>query len=215
MLVLRTNARDFAARLRSFVGSGEASPEVARAVAGIVADVRRRGDAAVLDCTAKFDRVKLTAAGMRIPPAELARAARALPAAKRRAFEEAARCVLDFHRRTLPKSWTARNPHGATVGERHLPIRRCGLYVPGGQVPLVSTVLMTALPAQVAGVPEVCACTPPGPDGRINPDILAALHLCGIREVYAVGGAQAVAALAFGTRTVGAVDKVFGPGSAV
>ncbi|MBM3825416.1 MAG: histidinol dehydrogenase [Verrucomicrobia bacterium] len=214
MLVLRANARDFSARLRSFVGSGDASSEVGRAVAGIVADVRRRGDAAVLDCTAKFDRVKLTAAGMRIPPAELARAARALPAAKRRAFEEAARCVLDFHRRTLPMSWTARNPHGATVGERHLPIRRCGLYVPGGQVPLVSTVLMTALPAKVAGVPEVCACTPPGPDGRINPDILAALHLCGVREVYAVGGAQAVAALAFGTRTVRAVDKVFGPGNA-
>ena len=214
MQVLRANDRDFAARLKAFVGGGEASPEVGRAVAGIIGEVRRRGDAAVLAFTAKFDRVKLTAKALRVPPAELARAARALPAAKRRAFAEAARCVLDFHRRTLPKSWTARNPHGATVGERHLPIRRCGLYVPGGQVPLVSTVLMTALPAKVAGVPEVCACTPPGPDGRINADILAALHLCGVREVYAVGGAQAVAALAFGTRTIPAVDKVFGPGNA-
>jgi histidinol dehydrogenase len=100
------------------------------------------------------------------------------------------------------------------VGERHHAIRRCGLYVPGGQVPLVSTVLMTALPAKVAGVPEVCACTPPGPDGKINPDILAALHLCGVREVYAVGGAQAVAAMALGTRTIAPVDKIFGPGNA-
>ena len=214
MPVLRASAPDFAARLRAFVGGGEAPPDVARSVAAIIGDVRRRGDAAVLACTAKFDRVKLRASDLRVPPAELARAARALPAAKRRAFAEAARCVLDFHRRTLPRSWSARNPHGATVGERHLPIRRCGLYVPGGQVPLVSTVLMTALPAKVAGVPEVCACTPPGPDGRINPDILAALHLCGVREVYAVGGAQAIAALAFGTRTVRAVDKVFGPGNA-
>ena len=103
--------------------------------------------------------------------------------------------------------------HGATVGERHHAIRRCGLYIPGGQVPLVSTVLMTALPAKVAGVPELCACTPPGPDGKINPDILAALYLCGVTEVYAVGGAQAVAAMALGTRTIAPVDKIFGPGN--
>ena len=107
-----------------------------------------------------------------------------------------------------------RSELGATVGERYHPIRRCGLYIPGGQVPLVSTVLMTALPAKVAGVPELCACTPPGPDGRINPDILAALYLCGVKEVYAVGGVQAIAALALGTKSIPAVDKVFGPGNA-
>jgi histidinol dehydrogenase len=213
MTFLRLRAKDFRAQLSAFVGTGEASPDVRDAVAGIIADVKRRGDAAVLACTAKFDRAKLTAAGQRIPVAELRRAAAAFAPAKKKAFDEAAKCVTAFHARTLPKGWTAKNPHGATVGERHHAIRRCGLYIPGGQVPLVSTVLMTALPAKVAGVPELCACTPPGPDGKINPDILAALYLCGVTEVYAVGGAQAVAAMALGTRTIAPVDKIFGPGN--
>ncbi len=214
MPLLRFTAKDFRRRLRAFVGSGEAAPDVRAAVAAIVADVKARGDAAVLEYTAKFDRAKLTARRLRVPAKELAQAAARLDPAKRRALAEAARCVTAFHARTLPGGWTAKNPHGAMVGERHHAIRRCGLYVPGGQVPLVSTVLMTALPAKVAGVPEVCACTPPGPDGKINPDILAALHLCGVREVYAVGGAQAVAAMALGTRTIAPVDKIFGPGNA-
>jgi histidinol dehydrogenase len=213
MTFLRLRAKDFRAQLSAFVGTGEASPDVREAVAGIIADVKRRGDAAVLAYTAKFDRAKLTAAGQRIPVAELRRAAAAFAPAKKKAFDEAAKCVTAFHARTLPKGWTAKNPHGATVGERHHAIRRCGLYIPGGQVPLVSTVLMTALPAKVAGVPELCACTPPGPDGKINPDILAALYLCGVTEVYAVGGAQAVAAMALGTRTIAPVDKIFGPGN--
>ena len=214
MPVLQAHAADFLPRLRAFVGNGEASADVRTAVAGIIADIRARGDAAVLAYTEKFDRAKLTAAKLRIPEARLKQAAKQLAPAKRKAFNEAARCVTDFHRRTLPKGWSAKNPHGATVGERHHAIRRCGLYIPGGQVPLVSTVLMTALPAKVAGVPELCACTPPGPDGQINPDILAALYLCGVREVYAIGGVQAVAAMALGTSTVTPVDKVFGPGNA-
>ena len=213
MTFLRLRAKDFRAQLGAFVGTGEAAPDVRAAVAGIIADVKKRGDAAVLAYTAKFDRAKLTAARLRIPLAELRRAAAGLDPAKKKAFDEAAKCVTAFHARTLPKGWTAKNPHGATVGERHHAIRRCGLYIPGGQVPLVSTVLMTALPAKVAGVPELCACTPPGPDGRINPDILAALYLCGVTEVYAVGGAQAVAAMALGTRTIAPVDKIFGPGN--
>ena len=213
MTFLRLRAKDFRAQLGAFVGTGEASPDVRDAVAGIIADVKRRGDAAVLAYTAKFDRAKLTAARQRIPLAELRRAAASFAPAKKKAFDEAAKCVTAFHARTLPKGWTAPNPHGATVGERHHAIRRCGLYIPGGQVPLVSTVLMTALPAKVAGVPELCACTPPGPDGKINPDILAALYLCGVTEVYAVGGAQAVAAMALGTRTIAPVDKIFGPGN--
>lgn len=214
MTLLRASDRDFRRRLQAFVGAGEAAPDVRAAVAAIIAEVKTRGDLAVLDYTAKFDHAKLTVRQLRIPPKELARAAAAFAPAKRKAFDEAAKCVTAFHARTLPKGWTAKNPHGATVGERHHAIRRCGLYIPGGQVPLVSTVLMTALPAKVAGVPEICACTPPGPDGRINPDILAALHLCGVTEVYAVGGAQAVAAMALGTGTVAPVDKIFGPGNA-
>jgi histidinol dehydrogenase len=214
MTFLRLRAKDFRAQLGAFVGTGEADPDVRTAVAGIIADVKRRGDTAVLACTAKFDRVKLTAAQMRVPLKDLKKAADSFDPAKKKAFDEAAKCVTAFHARTLPRGWTARNPHGATVGERHHAIRRCGLYIPGGQVPLVSTVLMTALPAKVAGVPELCACTPPGPDGKINPDILAALYLCGVREVYAVGGAQAVAAMALGTAMIAPVDKIFGPGNA-
>lgn len=214
MTFLRLRAKDFRAQLGAFVGTGEADPDVRAAVAGIIADVKRRGDTAVLACTAKFDRVKLTAAQMRVPLKDLKKAADSFDPAKKKAFDEAAKCVTAFHARTLPRGWTARNPHGATVGERHHAIRRCGLYIPGGQVPLVSTVLMTALPAKVAGVPELCACTPPGPDGKINPDILAALYLCGVREVYAVGGAQAVAAMALGTAMITPVDKIFGPGNA-
>ena len=213
MTFLRLRAKDFRAQLGAFVGTGEADPDVRAAVAGLIADVKRRGDTAVLACTAKFDRVKLTAAQMRVPLKDLKKAADSFNPAKKKAFDEAAKCVTAFHARTLPRGWTARNPHGATVGERHHAIRRCGLYIPGGQVPLVSTVLMTALPAKVAGVPELCACTPPGPDGKINPDILAALYLCGVREVYAVGGAQAVAAMALGTAMIAPVDKIFGPGN--
>jgi len=214
MPVLRASDKDFTARLRAFIGNGEAAEDVRAAVAGIIADVKRRGDTAVLYHTAKFDHAKLNVRQLRVPAAQIEQAAARLDPAKRKAFTEAAQCIEDFHRRTLPKGWTAKNPHGATVGERYHAIRRCGLYIPGGQVPLVSTALMTALPAKVAGVPELCACTPPQADGKVNPDILAALHLAGVKEVYAVGGVQAIAALAFGTDSIRAVDKVFGPGNA-
>lgn len=214
MPLLRRSDRGFEARLAAFVGTGEADPATREAVARIIAEVRRRGDAGVLAATRRFDRARLSAGELRIPPARLAAAAKSLSPARRKAIQAAIASVRDFHRRTLPADWTARNPDGAEVGERHLPIRRCGLYIPGGQVPLVSTVVMTAVPAAVAGVPEVAACTPPGPDGSVHPDLLAALHLCGVREVYRIGGAQAVAAMALGTRTVPAVDKVFGPGNA-
>lgn len=214
MPLLRSSDRDFAARLAAFVGTGEADSATRKAAAEIIDDVRRRGDRAVLAATLRFDRARLSAGDLRVPPARLAAAAKALSPERRRAILAAIDSVRDFHRRTLPRDWTARNAHGARVGERHLPIRRCGLYIPGGQVPLVSTVIMTAIPAKVARVPEIVACTPPGPDGSVHPDLLAALHLCGVREVYRIGGVQAVAAMALGTRAVRAVDKVFGPGNA-
>lgn len=214
MPLLRSWERGFDARLRAFVGTGAPEPKVREAVAAVIDDVRRRGDRGVLAATARFDGARLTGARLRIPETELAAAAKALSPERRRAIRAAIASVRDFHRRTLPKGWSARNRHGATVGERHLPIRRCGLYIPGGQVPLVSTVVMTAIPAVVAGVPEVVACTPPGPGGAVHPDLLAALHLCGVREAYRIGGIQAIAAMALGTGTVPAVDKVFGPGNA-
>jgi histidinol dehydrogenase len=149
-----------------------------------------------------------------VPAGELARAAAALPPARRRALRAAHRAVVDFHRRTVPQGWSARNRHGAWVGEKFDPIRRVGLYVPGGQVPLVSTVLMTATLAKLAGCPEIAAFTPAGADGRIAPDLLAALDLVGVTEVYRIGGVQAIGAMAYGTATIPAVDKIFGPGNA-
>jgi len=214
MPVLRASDKDFKSRLKAFIGSGEAAPDIKTAVEQIIADVKVRGDVAVLYHTAKFDHAKLTVRQIRVPLEHLEKAVANLDPAKRKAFEEATRCIEEFHERTVPKGWTAKNPHGAMVGERHHPIRRCGLYIPGGQVPLVSTVLMTAIPAKVAGVPSICACTPPQPDGKINPDILAALYLSGVKEVYAMGGVQAIASMALGTESVAPVDKVFGPGNA-
>jgi histidinol dehydrogenase len=214
MIVLQASDKDFRSKLRAFVGHGEAALDIKNAVAAIIADVKERGDVGVLYQTARFDHAKLNIRQLRVPTAQIVKAAENLAPAKRRAFTEAAHCIEDFHKKTLPKNWSAKNPHGATVGERYHAINRCGLYIPGGQVPLVSTVLMTALPAKVAGVPHLCACTPPQPDGKINPDILAALHLCGVQEVYAVGGVQAIAAMALGTATIPAVDKIFGPGNA-
>ena len=213
MPTLRPSDRDFDSRLANFVGTGEADATTRASVARVIADVGRRGDAAVLAATLRFDRARLSAGKLRISTAELAAAAKALAPERRKAIVAAIASVRDFHRRTLPKDWMSRNLHGAKVGERHLPIRRCGLYIPGGQVPLVSTVVMTAIPAAVAGVPEIVACTPPGPDGSVHPDLLGALHLCGVRDAYRIGGLQAVAAMALGTKTVRPVDKVFGPGN--
>jgi histidinol dehydrogenase len=122
--------------------------------------------------------------------------------------------VRDFNRKTLPGDWSARNRHGGWAGEKFDPIRRVGLYVPGGQVPLVSTVLMTATLAKLAGCPEIAAFTPSGPDGRVAPELLAALQLAGVGEVYRVGGVHAIGAMAYGTETIPAVDKIFGPGNA-
>ena len=122
--------------------------------------------------------------------------------------------MREFNLKTLPEDWSSKNRHGARVGEKFDPIRRVGLYVPGGQVPLVSTVLMTATLARIAGCPEIAAFTPSGPGGRIAPDLLAALQLAGVEEVYRIGGVQAIGAMAYGTRTIPAVDKIFGPGNA-
>jgi histidinol dehydrogenase len=122
--------------------------------------------------------------------------------------------IVAFNRKSLPKDWFGKNRQGAGVGECFHPIRRVGLYVPGGQVPLVSTVLMTATLAKIAGCPEIAVCTPSDSSGKVAPGLLAALHLVGIEEVYRVGGVQAIGAMAYGTTTIPAVDKIFGPGNA-
>ncbi len=187
---------------------------VAATVREILEAVSKQGDKAVLRYTAKFDRARLKAADLRVDPEELKAAPKSLTPARRKAIRESIAGVSEFHRRTLPKAWRAKNRHGATVGEEFYPIERAGLYIPGGQVPLVSTVIMSAIPARLAGVPQMVVCTPPQADGSVNPGLLAALHYCGVTEVYKLGGVQAMAALAFGTKTVPRVDKVYGPGNA-
>ena len=214
MLKLESKQKDFRPQLEKFCRSTAQQPEIVQTVAQIIADVRQRGNPALLYYAAKYDHARLTAKQLRITPEQIEKAAKSLDPAMRKALDEASKCVRDFHRKTIPKSWEGANLHGARVGEHFHPIQRCGLYIPGGQVPLVSTVLMTAIPAQLAGVPQIVACTPPNANGQVSPHILAALHHCGVSEIYAVGGVQAIAAMALGTETITPVHKIFGPGNA-
>lgn len=207
-------SKTFASDLAEFCRDAVAPREITDSVAAILADVRQRGDEAVVYYAAKFDGARLRARDLRVAPAEIVAAAKLLPAADRRALVAARDSITAFNRRGLPEDWMAKNPHGAEVGEKFDPIRRVGLYVPGGQVPLVSTVLMTVTLAKIAGCPEVAVFTPSNPEGKIAPSLLAALHLVGVDEVYRVGGVQAIGAMAYGTTTIRAVDKIFGPGNA-
>ncbi len=214
MLSLKFGDKDFPSRLASFCRAAAVPAGMSATVAAILADVKARGDEAVAYYAAKFDGAKLRARDFKVPPAELAAAFRRLPEKDRRALAAARAGIVDFNRRAVPADWTARNRQGGLVGEKFDPIRRVGLYVPGGHSPLVSSVLMTAVLARIAGCPEIAVFTPAKAGGRIAPGLLAALHLAGVTEVYRVGGVQAIGAMAFGTATVPAVDKIFGPGNA-
>jgi histidinol dehydrogenase len=214
MRTLHHASKSFADDLAAFCRGAVVPREIAEAVAAILADVHARGDEAVSYYAAKFDGAKLRGRDFRLKPADLAAAARRLPAAARRALAAAHASIADFNRRGLPQNWTAKNKHGALVGEKFDPIRRVGLYVPGGQVPLVSTVLMTATLAKIAGCPEIAVFTPSNPEGKVADGLLAALHLVGVEEVYRIGGVQAIGTMAYGTTTIPPVDKIFGPGNA-
>jgi histidinol dehydrogenase len=182
-------------------------------VTKIIAAVRRRGDRALIEFGARFDGVKLTPGRLRVRPAEIEAARRALTPAERGALELAARRIREFHRRTLSTSFNYRDASGMRLGQTVRPLTRVGIYVPGGQGAYPSTVLMNAIPARVAGVAEIVMVSPPSAAGDSRA-VLAAAAIAGINEVYRVGGAQAVAALAYGTRTIRAVDKIVGPGNA-
>jgi histidinol dehydrogenase len=207
-------SKQFDSDLAVFRSGAAISREVSDSVAAILSDIRARGDAAVAHYALRFDGARIKPGGFRVGAREIADAARRLPAARRAALSAAHASIEDFNRKALPADWTARNRHGAKVGEKFDPIRRVGIYVPGGEVPLVSTALMTATLARIAGCPEIAAFTPCGADGRVAPDLLAALHLAGVGEVYRIGGVQAIGAMAYGTATIPGVDKIFGPGSA-
>ncbi len=212
-LILDARSPKARARLARLETRGEsAGAKVETAVRRIVDAVRRRGDAAVFAYTKRFDGVALTARTVRVPQDDLAAAYRDQPAAVRRDLALAARRIRAFHVRQRERSWTLRDAAGAKVGQLIRPLERVGLYVPGGRAAYPSTVLMTAVPARVAGVDEVVAVSPPSADGHPS-IILAACHVAGIDALYRVGGAQAVAALAYGTKTIPRADKIVGPGN--
>jgi histidinol dehydrogenase len=204
----------FFRKLERFSANTVEDAGVSRTVSGIIDAVRERGDRAVVELTEKFDGFRSTPAKLRLNPESLKAAERSLTAFQRGRIREAIRCVREFHVHGLPRDWMAVNPHGGRVGERWYPIERVGIYIPAGNVPLVSTAVMTTTLARLAGVPSIAVFTPAKADGRISQQMLAGLSLCGIDEVYRIGGAQAIAAMALGTRTIPAVNKVMGPGNA-
>ncbi len=191
-------------------GSGQ-SADAAQRVDAIIAQVRSQGDAALMELTERFDGVRPDP--LRVPPQEIAAAWQACDPNLQEALKLAHRRILDFHQRQKPVDLQVTGVHGERLGRRWRPVERAGLYVPGGRASYPSTVLMNAVPAKVAGVQRLMMVTPPGPDGRVNSTVLAAAHLAGVDEIYRVGGAQAIAALAYGTESIPRVDVITGPGN--
>ena len=189
-------------------------PLIEQRTLDIIRGVERDGDKAVLNYTRLFDGPSLRAADLAISPKRLAEAWNAIRPKTKRAIRLAKANVASFARQSLRKNWKARNTQGGSVGEKFDPFQRVGVYIPGGTAPLASTTLMTVTLAKAAGCPEIVACTPCDKNGEVNPDLLAALGQAGATEVYRVGGAQAIAALACGTKTIRPVQKIFGPGNA-
>ena len=187
--------------------------EIHRRVEEIVASVRDKGDLALLEFTERFDRVSLTAGELAVTAAELDAAERAVGGATMRALGYAAERIERFHRESAPRSWRMTDALGSRLGQEVRPLDRVAVYVPGGRAAYPSTVLMTVIPARVAGVREIVLVSPPSADKSLNPAVLAAARVAGVTEAYRIGGAQAIAALAYGTETIRRVDKIVGPGN--
>lgn len=212
MKIVEYSSEDDAAFLKSLDRRAIPSEEVSEVVAGIITDVREGGDAALVELTKRFDGADLTG-GLLVTDEEWEAAEAATSEATRDAIAASLRNITFFAEKSQRQDWSARNEQGAEVGERFVPFERVGCYVPGGKAPLVSTALMTAGFAKAAGVPEIVAATPCGPDGSVNAELLYALRAAGVTEVIKVGGAQGVAALAVGTDSMRPVQKVVGPGN--
>src|SRR5215212_9318041 len=211
---LDARAPGFADKFRAFLDTKrEVSADVEQAVRAIIADVASRGDAALIELTKKFDRVDLGAIGLRVTQAELDAAAAACDSAALDALKLARDRIETYHRRQLPKDDRFTDPLGVELGSRWNAVDAVGLYVPGGTAAYPSSVLMNAVPAKIAGVPRLVMVVP-APDGKLSPLVLAASKLAGVDEVYRIGGAQAVAALAYGTESIAPVAKIVGPGNA-
>ncbi len=214
MIRLDTRDAGFEARFEALLGTArETTARVDGAVAAIVAEVRARGDAGLCELTERFDQVTLAPEDLRVGRDEVEAAAASIPAALLDALHVAHRRIEAFHRAQMPSDLSTQDDAGLRLGMRWTPLDAVGLYVPGGKAAYPSSVLMNAVPARVAGVRRVAMCVP-APGGALNPLVLAAARLAGVNEIYRVGGAQAVAALAYGTATIKPVDRIVGPGNA-
>ncbi len=214
MRTLHFSDPDYPAALQALNRTAEPSAEVEATVSQIITRVRREGDAALFAYTEKFGGPQLTSDTVRVSAAELDAASGSVDEATRAAIAVSHANVRDFSLRSRRTNWSGVNAQGVEVGERFDPFQRVGVYVPGGTAPLVSTAIMTCAIAQAAGVPEIVVATPAGPDGLVNPALLYALRISGATEIYKVGGAQAIAALAYGTESIAPTVKIFGPGNA-
>lgn len=214
MLRLSSLQADFKQQLRARLAFAEATADdVELTVKNIIADVRKRGDAAVLEYTARFDRLQVSdIAQLEMPQARLQEALQRIPSDQRAALEAAAQRVREYHQHQVAQSWQYTEADGTVLGQKVTPMDRVGIYVPGGKASYPSSVLMNGIPAKVAGVKEVIMLVPT-PDGVVNEMVLAAAAIAGVDRVFTVGGAQAIAALAFGTNTIPKVDKIVGPGN--
>jgi histidinol dehydrogenase len=219
MKIVLSRDKGFSRFLDTIIGRGARGPSgVEATVRSILDDVRDRGDAAVRDYTRRFDAVDLKGGGLRVSTRDIDRACRKVSRRDMKLLELASGRIESFHRRQLESSWFVTEPDGTILGMKVTPIQRAGIYVPGGKAAYPSTVLMNAIPARVAGVEEVVMATPPGGGGGgggsgVSPYVLAAARIAGVDRVYRIGGAQAIGAMAYGTRSVPKVDKITGPGN--
>lgn len=219
MRILRTDNQ--LAEVRRFLNrrpdtTGLNQSEITNRVAAIIQEVKERGDQALLDFTVRFDGVQLRPEQLKVSAQEIEEAHKAIPADFIEAIRQAKANILAFHQKQLPKDWLDLKDDGIVLGQRYIPVDSAGLYVPGGvagSTPLVSSLLMNVLPAIVAGVKRIIICTPPNGSGGVNPYILGTAYECNITEIYKVGGAQAIAAMAFGTETIAPADVITGPGN--
>lgn len=213
MNIFRESDAEFAAAVQKMNRRAIPGTEVREAVAQIIDAVQARGDAALCDFAAKFDHVQLSPEQLRVTEAELQEAQSVVGDEVKAAIAASLENITYFSHQSMRKDWSGVNAQGCEVGERFVPYDRVGIYVPGGKAPLVSTALMTGGFAKAVGVPEIVAMTPCGPDGKVNPAVLVALQAVGATEIYRVGGAQGVAAMALGTESIQPVQKIFGPGN--
>ena len=212
--VLKSGTAEFKRFLAAIIArrGGDDESHIDAVVAGIITDVRKRGDAALIEYTERFDRVKLTRKSLRVSAGELRDSLKQLPKADRQALELAARRIAAFHKKTIEKPFSYTDDLGIRLGQMVRPLDRVGIYVPGGMGAYPSSVLMNAIPARVAGVREIVMVSPPSAESS-RPEVMAAAAIAGVDEFYRVGGAHAVAALAYGTSSIAPVDKIVGPGN--